>query len=101
MRSQNFRTLKFRPRTHGINGGLRELIGQSFEFAVIARVFDFHGVEGVECRIDAPKPQGAGRRSRGVEFAPDSLLEGDGFELSVPGQRISVYRLICSIACEE
>ena len=58
MRSQNFRTLKFRPRTHGINGGLRELIGQSFEFAVIARVFDFHGVEGVVCRIDAPKPQG-------------------------------------------
>jgi hypothetical protein len=80
MRSQNFRTLKFRPRTHGINGGLRELIGQSFEFAVIARVFDFHGVEGVECRIDAPKPQGAGRRSRGVEFAPDSPLEGAGFE---------------------
>jgi hypothetical protein len=26
----------------------------------------------------------SGRRSRGVEFAPDSPLEGDGFEPSVP-----------------
>ena len=29
----------------------------------------------------------AGCRSRGVEFAPDSPLEGNGFELSVPRQR--------------
>ena len=36
-------------------------------------------------------------RDRG--FA-DSPLEGQGFELSVPGQRISVYRLIRSVACE-
>src|SRR6202040_3595591 len=28
--------------------------------------------------------QEAGRRSRGVEFAPDSPLEGGGFEPSVP-----------------
>ena len=28
--------------------------------------------------------QEAGRRSRGVEFAPDSPLEGNGFEPSVP-----------------
>jgi len=27
----------------------------------------------------------SGRRGRGVEFAPDSLLEEGGFELSVPG----------------
>jgi hypothetical protein len=32
--------------------------------------------------------QEAGRRSRGVEFAPDSPLEGGGFELSVPRQRL-------------
>ena len=36
---------------------------------------------------------------RDRKFA-DSLLEGDGFELSVPGQRISVYRVIRSVACE-
>jgi hypothetical protein len=35
-----------------------------------------------------------------VRFAPDSPLEGDGFELSVPRQRISVYRVIRSVACE-
>jgi len=28
-----------------------------------------------------------------VKFAPDSPLERDGFELSVPRQRISVYRV--------
>ena len=28
----------------------------------------------------------SGRRGRGVEFAPDSLLEGSGFEPSVPRQ---------------
>jgi hypothetical protein len=33
-------------------------------------------------------------------FANDSPLEGDGFELSVPRQRISVYRVIRSVACE-
>ena len=32
-----------------------------------------------------------GCRSRGVEFAPDSPLEGDGFEPSVPGAREPVY----------
>ena len=37
------------------------------------------------------------RRDR--RFA-DPPLEGEGFELSVPGQRISVYRLIRSVACE-
>src|SRR5215471_2374585 len=36
----------------------------------------------------------------GVRFAADSLMEGDGFELSVPRQRISVYRVIRSVACE-
>jgi Fe-S-cluster containining protein len=35
--------------------------------------------------------QEAGRRSRGVEFAPDSPLEGDGFELSVPRQKDNVF----------
>jgi len=35
-----------------------------------------------------------------VKFAPDSPLERDGFELSVPRQRISVYRVIRSVACE-
>src|ERR1700726_2713794 len=34
----------------------------------------------------------AGCRSRGVEFAPDSPLEGDGFEPSVPRKRDSVFR---------
>jgi hypothetical protein len=29
----------------------------------------------------------SGRRGRGVEFAPDSLLEGDGFELPVREHR--------------
>jgi glucose dehydrogenase len=33
-------------------------------------------------------------------FALDSPLEGDRFELSVPRQRTSVYRLIRSVACE-
>jgi hypothetical protein len=36
----------------------------------------------------------------GTRFAQDSLLEGEGFEFSVPGQRISVYRVIRSVACE-
>ena len=34
------------------------------------------------------------------KFARDSPLEGDGFEPSVPRQRISVYRVIRSVACE-
>ena len=41
----------------------------------------------VPIRLSAVRARGsqeAGRRSRGVEFAPDSPLEGDGFELSVP-----------------
>jgi hypothetical protein len=36
--------------------------------------------------------QEAGRRSRGVEFAPDSPLEGDGFEPSVPRQKDNAFR---------
>src|SRR5690349_11318231 len=40
------------------------------------------------------------RRSGRREFAMDSSLEGDGFELSVPRQRISVSRVIRSVACE-
>jgi len=41
----------------------------------------------VPIRLSAVRARGsqeAGRRSRGVEFAPDSPLEGDGFELLVP-----------------
>jgi hypothetical protein len=34
----------------------------------------------------------SGRRGRGVEFAPDSLLEGDGFEPSVPRQKDNAFR---------
>ena len=43
---------------------------------------------GVPIRLSAVRTRGsqeAGCRSRGVEFAPDSPLEGGGFELSVPG----------------
>jgi hypothetical protein len=36
-----------------------------------------------------------------VRFAPDSSLEGDGFELSVPRQRISVYRVIRSVLARD
>ena len=42
---------------------------------------------GVPIRLSAVRTRGsqeAGCRSRGVEFAPDSPLEGDGFELLVP-----------------
>ena len=42
----------------------------------------------------APADQPPGR------FVANSPLEGDGFELSVPRQRISVYRVIRSVACE-
>src|ERR1700737_344367 len=35
-----------------------------------------------------------------VRFAPDSALEREGYELSVPRQRISVFRVIRSVACE-
>jgi hypothetical protein len=51
----------------------------------------------------APRPaETAGFSRMGGEFPRDTdcLLEGDGFELSVSGQRISVYRLIRSVACE-
>jgi hypothetical protein len=44
----------------------------------------------VPIRLSAMRARGsqeAGRRSRGVEFAPDSPLEGDGFEPSVPFRR--------------
>ena len=43
---------------------------------------------------------GSGALMKGSRFAADSMLEGDGFELSVPRQRISVCRLILSVACE-
>jgi len=37
----------------------------------------------------------------GVRFAMDSALEGSGFELSVPRQRFSVYRVIRSVAARD
>jgi len=36
--------------------------------------------------------QEAGCRSRGVEFAPDSPLEGSGFELPVPVRQAKLTR---------
>jgi len=42
--------------------------------------------------VPARGSQEAGRRSRGVEFAPDSPLEGDGFEPSVPRQKDNAFR---------
>ena len=36
-----------------------------------------------------------------VQFSLDSPLEGEGFELSVPRQRISVYRVIRSVAARD
>src|ERR1700730_5477318 len=41
--------------------------------------------------MSGQRPSKAGRRSRGVEFAPDSPLEGDGFEPSVPGTKEPVF----------
>jgi DNA-binding NarL/FixJ family response regulator len=50
---------------------------------------------GVPIRLSAVRTRGsqeAGCRSRGVEFAPDSPLEGDGFEPSVPRIGTTVSR---------
>jgi hypothetical protein len=41
-----------------------------------------------------PEPVGA-NHDPGIEFAPDSLLEGDGFELPVPRQRQHPSLLTC------
>ena len=46
----------------------------------------------VNDRVVVHSSQEVGRRSRGVEFAHDSALEGDGFELPVLRDKASVPR---------
>jgi hypothetical protein len=47
--------------------------------------------------VPARGSQEAGRRSRGVEFAPDSPLEGAGFEPSVPLEVLTVGIVPCRL----
>ena len=41
-------------------------------------------------------PISSSAASRVVEFAPDSTLEGEGFEPSVPRQRVNTFRCVAS-----
>jgi hypothetical protein len=76
-------TAKARPPTIA---GDRVSHGRQDSFGFKPRVI----VLRVPIRLSAMRARGsqeAGRRSRGVEFAPDSPLEEGGFEPSVPGKR--------------